>query len=132
VVIGATAALDSTPGMMGYGIAKSASHHIVTTIGATTGNAMGDTKNKRKIGRRFRQHAENLDTLSVVGILPTTIDTPSNRKFNPNVDYSTWTKPRDIAEEIGRWIEVPPLRPHSGALVKVTSEESGSTFEIVR
>ena len=131
MVIGATAALSSTPGMMGYGVAKTAAHHLVQTMGATTGNAL-DTKIKRKIGRKFRQHAENLDTLSVVGILPTTIDTPSNRQFNPNADYSAWTKPNDIAQEIGRWVEMPPLRPHSGALVKVSSQETGSTFEIVR
>ena len=117
--------------MMGYGIAKSGAHHLVSTMGATTGNAI-ETRIKRKTGRQFRQHAENLDTLSVVGILPTTIDTPSNRQFNPDADFTTWTKPKDIAKEIGQWIEVPPLRPHSGALVKVTSAESGSTFEIVR
>lgn len=131
MVIGATAALSSTPGMLGYGIAKSGAHHLVRTMGATTGNAI-ETKVKRKTGRRFRQHAENLDTLSVVGILPTTIDTPSNRQFNPDADYKTWTKPNDIAKEIGQWIEMPALRPHSGALVKVTSAEAGSTFEIVR
>lgn len=131
MVIGATAALTTTPGMMGYGLAKTAAHHLVQTMGATTGKAL-DTKAKRKAGRRVRQFAENLDTLSVIGILPTTIDTPSNRQFNPGADASSWTKPRDIAMEIGKWVETPPLRPHSGALVKVTSQAQGSVFEIVR
>ena len=123
--------MSSTPGMMGYGIAKSGAHHLVHTLGATTGKAIAP-KTKRQAGRRLREYAENLDTLSVVGMLPTTIDTPSNRQFNPDSDYSTWTKPVEIAEEIGQWIEMPQIRPHSGALVKVTSSATGSTFEIVR
>lgn len=131
VVIGAAAALSPTPGMMGYGIAKSAAHHLVHTLGAITGKA-AETKKTRKLGLRFRQHAENLDTLSVVGILPKTIDTPTNRQFNPDADYTEWTRPNEIAREIGEWIKMPPIRPHSGALVRVLSTATGSTFEIVR
>lgn len=130
-MIGATPALSATPGMMGYGLAKAATHHLVQTLGATTGKSM-EKKSKRKEGRRLRQHAESLDTLSVVGILPTTIDTPSNRNGMPDADFTKWTKPRDIAAEICKWARSPPLRPHSGSLVKVSSSEKGSTFELVR
>ena len=112
-------------------MSKSAAHHLVQTMGASTGKALA-TKSKRKAGRRYRQHAENLDTLSVVGILPTTIDTPSNRLFNPGQDFSKWTKPLDIARQIGQWTETPQLRPHSGALVRVKTNEEGSSFEIAR
>jgi dihydropteridine reductase len=31
---------------------------------------------------------------SVLGVLPTTIDTPMNRKFMADADFSTWTKVR--------------------------------------
>ena len=108
-----------------------ATHHVVQTMGATTGKSL-ETRVKRREGRRFRQFAAELDTMSVVGILPTTINTPSNRSANPKADTSDWTKPLDIALEIGRWVKTPQLRPHSGALVKVTSSGEGSTFDIVR
>jgi len=131
VVMGATAALASTPGMLGYGMAKAGCHHIVQTLGATTANSL-DTKVKKREGRRQRQFASNMGTMSVVGILPATIDTPSNRQAMPEADLDSWTKPLDIAQEIGKWIETPSLRPHSGALVKVSSTADGPVFEIAR
>ncbi|MGH7232677.1 MAG: SDR family oxidoreductase [Nitrospiraceae bacterium] len=36
--------------------------------------------------------------VTVNGILPTTIDTPANRKSMPNADPSMWVKPESIAE----------------------------------
>jgi dihydropteridine reductase len=131
VVIGATAALSATPGMLGYGLAKAGTHHFIQTMGASTGKSL-ESKGKRKAGRRVRQCAENLDTMSVIGILPTIIDTPSNRVNNPKADFRLWTKPRDIAAEIGNWAKTPQLRPHSGSLVKISSTAEGSTFELVR
>ncbi|CAB9512847.1 expressed unknown protein [Seminavis robusta] len=132
VTIGATAALSSTPGMMGYGLTKAAAHHIVQTVGATTGKSSLETKTKQKAGRHYRQYAANLDTLSAVAILPTTIDTPSNRHGMPQADFDSWTKPVDIAEQIGTWVTTPQLRPHSGALVKVTTMAGNSVFDLVR
>jgi dihydropteridine reductase len=148
VVVGATAALQPTPGMMGYGLAKCASHHVVRTLGACTAKSI-ETKAIRQAGRRSRhQLPASIDTLTVVGILPTMIDTPANRRAlltsaNANADASVvsqWTKPRDIAVEIGKWMECPDLRPHSGSLVKVrpslsSSGQGGTTgavFELVR
>lgn len=131
VAIGATAALSSTPGMMAYGIAKAGAHHLVQTMGACTGKNL-EPKVKRDAGRKTRRLAENMDTMSCIGILPTTIDTVSNRQAMPNSDYSTWTKPNDIAVQIGEWVETPILRPHSGCLIKVSSSEKGSTFDLVR
>jgi dihydropteridine reductase len=117
--------------MMGYGMSKAAAHHIVQTMGATTGKSLESTT-AQKAGRKHRQYAANLDTLSVIGILPTTLDTPSNRRHMPNADYTTWTKPLHIAKEIGNWVKMPQLRPHSGALVKVSTNAQGSTFDLVR
>ncbi len=135
MVIGATAALQPTPGILGYGLSKCAAHFFVQTLGAITGKS-AQTKSKRKESRRLRRHAENLDTMTVVGILPTMIDTPANRSANPKANFDQWTKPKDIAKEIGTWIETPPLRPHSGSLVKVTTPTGegakGSTFLLVR
>lgn len=118
--------------MLAYGMSKAGTHHFLQTLGETTGKA-ATTRSKRQKARRLRKNSEYLDTLSVVGILPTTIDTPSNRKAMPDADFETWTKPTDIAREIGTWIEKPPLRPHSGALVKVhPAKGGGAAFTLAR
>ena len=70
--------------------------------------------------------------MTMVGILPTMIDTPANRKANPQGDFESWTKPSHIAKEIGLWVEKPALRPHSGSLVKVYSKDGVATFEMAR
>lgn len=133
VVLGATAALAPTPGMLGYGLAKAAAHHFTRTVGASTGKSL-ESKAMRKLGRSTRKNIESLDNLTVIGILPTTIDTPANRRLMPRSDSDHWTKPIDIAKEIGHWLEQPSLRPHSGSLVKVypSPEGQGAVFELVR
>lgn len=134
VTIGATAALSPTPGMLGYGLAKCAAHHLVTTMGAVSGKSI-EPKTVRKAGKQVRKHLRpSMDTMTFVGMLPTTIDTAKNRRANPKGDFDQWTKPLDIAKEIGIWLERPALRPHSGSLVKVypKSDGSGAAFELVR
>ena len=133
VVFGASAALKPTPGMLGYGLGKVGAHHFVQTLGQITGKAVSP-KSKREVSRRLRKHGEYLDTMSVIGILPTVLDTPSNRDAMPNADFKRWTKPKDIAIEIGTWMKTPPLRPHSGSLVRVVPSADGnsSTFQLVR
>jgi dihydropteridine reductase len=118
--------------MLAYGLSKGATHHFLQTLGETTGKAT-TTRSKRQKAKRLRKHSEYLDTLSVVGILPTTIDTPSNRKAMPEANFNDWTNPTDIAQEIGTWIETPPLRPHSGSLVKVhPAKGGGAVFTLAR
>ena len=41
-----------------------------------------------------------MDNLSVIGILPTTIDTPSNRDAMPKGNFDEWTNPNDIAKKL--------------------------------
>jgi dihydropteridine reductase len=132
VVMGATAALQPTPGMVGYGLSKSAAHFYVQTLGACTGHNL-DNKSIRKEGTKARQ-GTHTDSLSVVGILPTTIDTAANRRAFPHGDYSEWVRPLDIATEVASWINEPALRPHSGSLVKVrpSEQQQGASFELVR
>ena len=131
MVIGATAALSSTPGMLGYGLSKVGAHHFIHTLGDTTGKSVA-TPSTRKRTKALRRDAEYLDTLSVVGVLPTTIDTPSNRDAMPDADFDKWTKPNHIAKEIGTWITTPSLRPHSGSLIKVVGGKSGAVFQVAR
>lgn len=119
--------------MLAYGLSKVGVHHFVQTLGEITGKAL-TTRSRRQKARRLRKNSEYLDTLSVIGILPTTIDTPSNRKAMPDEDFNAWTKPTSIAKEIGSWIETPELRPHSGSLLKVhpTSDGDGAMFTLAR
>ncbi|KAH7979221.1 hypothetical protein HPB49_008776 [Dermacentor silvarum] len=75
---GAKAALEPTPGMIGYGMAKAAVHHLVQSLaGNKSGLPQGAT---------------------VVAILPVTLDTPMNRKFMPKADFSSWTPLNFVAE----------------------------------
>lgn len=131
VVIGATAALSPTPGMMGYGLSKTATHHFVQTFGTMTGAAL-NTKAQRKKSLKLRQNLASLDDLTVVGILPTKIDTPNNRKAEPKADFTKWADPKDMAKEIGHWVTDEHLRPHSGSLVKVFPTANGATFQLAR
>jgi dihydropteridine reductase len=117
--------------MLGYGVSKAAAHHFVQTLGATTGLSVS-TKSLREQGRKVRRHAEYLDSLTVVGILPTMLDTATNRAANPNLDLDQCTKPLEIAKEIGTWLSSPPLRPHSGSLIKVFTNPEGTQFHLVR
>ena len=121
VIIGASAALSPTPGMLGYGAAKAASHHCLQTYGTSVSQETGST---------------------AVGILPLMLDTPANRAMMGDDDggddrYCKMVKPIHIANEIGQWIKNPHLRPHSGSLVKVMAKNradgsGGAAFHLVR
>jgi dihydropteridine reductase len=132
VVIGATAALSPTPGMLGYGVSKAAAHYFVQTLGATTGLGVAH-KSLRDQGKKVRRRQEYLDSLTVIGILPTMLDTATNRASNPTLDFDQCTKPLEIAKEIGTWVSTPAIRPHSGSLIKVfTNPNEGTQFHLVR
>lgn len=123
VIIGASAALSPTPGMLGYGASKAASHHYLQSYGPLVTDENGSTS---------------------VGILPLMLDTPANRAMlgvddddNDDDRFSKMVKPIHIANEIGEWIKNPHLRPHSGSLVKVIAKNrmdgsGGAAFHLVR
>lgn len=119
MIIGASAALSPTPGMLGYGSAKAAAHHYLQSSGPAS-------------------HESN--DVTSVGILPLMIDTPANREMLGEGDdegYSRMVRPVQIASEIGEWIKQPHLRPHSGSLVKVIAKNrrdgsGGAAFHLVR
>lgn len=75
---GADAALNGTPGMIGYGMAKAAVHQLTKSL---AGDKSGLPENSL-----------------VVSILPVTLDTPMNRKWMPKADFSTWTPLEFVAE----------------------------------
>ncbi|KAG0718016.1 Dihydropteridine reductase [Chionoecetes opilio] len=69
----------STPaGMIGYGMAKAAVHQLTQSLAQEkSGLPKGST---------------------AVAILPTTLDTPMNRKWMAGADFSTWTTLEFVAE----------------------------------
>ena len=135
VTIGALAALTPAPGMVAYSSSKAAAHYYVQTLGAMSGKAL--TKEHRiqrnnEMGKDLRRNNKYLDSLSALAVLPIMLDTKSNREALPDDDFDTWTKPVQIADEIGSWIDTPELRPHSGSLIKVWTKNGETEFKLAR
>ncbi|XP_071477963.1 dihydropteridine reductase-like [Diadema antillarum] len=106
---GASPALDGTPGMMGYGMAKAAVHQLTKGLGMeNSGLPAGST---------------------AVAILPVTLDTPMNRKFMANADFSSWTTLEYVAELLFKWSQGEE-RPASGSLVQLITK-AGNTELVV-
>lgn len=105
VLTGAKAALGPTPGMIGYGIAKAATHHLVKSL------ASGGLPEKA----------------TVAAILPVTLDTETNRKGMPNADFSTWTPLDVVAKKLLAWANGED-KPSNGALVSVVTKNDKTEF----
>lgn len=100
---GAKAALGPTPGMIGYGMAKSAVHHLVKSL---SGKDSGMPKDS-----------------TTLAILPVTLDTPMNRKWMPKADFSTWTPLEYLAELFINWTTTKDQRPDNGSLVQLVTTD---------
>ncbi|CUF10597.1 quinonoid dihydropteridine reductase, putative [Bodo saltans] len=91
----AAAAAGGTAGMVGYGLAKAAVHHLVSSVAADPSKMpKGST---------------------VIGVLPVTLDTPGNRAGMPDADFSAWTPTMTVAELLVKWSEG-ISRPENGTL----------------
>lgn len=75
---GAHPAQKGTPGMIGYGMAKAAVHHLTKSLAGKDSGLPDDAL--------------------VVAILPITLDTPMNRKWMPKGDFGSWTPLEFVAE----------------------------------
>ncbi|XP_070469205.1 dihydropteridine reductase isoform X1 [Equus przewalskii] len=99
---GAKAALEGTPGMIGYGMAKSAVHQLCQSLASkNSGMPSGST---------------------AVAVLPVTLDTPVNRKSMPDADFRSWTPLEFLVETFHDWI-TEKNRPRSGSLIQVVTTE---------
>lgn len=107
VFTGAEAARGSTAGMVGYGLAKAAVHHLTTSL-ASSGSGLPDGT-------------------TVAALLPVTLDTPANRAGMPKADFSTWTPLAELANKIVAWVKKDG-RPKSGALVSVKTEGGKTSY----
>ncbi|EJL28006.1 SDR family NAD(P)-dependent oxidoreductase [Novosphingobium sp. AP12] len=97
VSIGAGAAIKAGMGMGAYAASKSGVHRLTEAL------------------------AEELAGTSVTvnAILPSIIDTPTNRADMPDADFSTWVQPGAIAEVIG-FLASDAGRSITGALIPVS------------
>ena len=97
VNVGSAAALKAGAGMGAYGAAKAGVHALTQAL------------------------AEELKTTKVTvnAVLPSIIDTPTNRQDMPDADPATWVAPADLAAVI-LFLASPDSRAMTGALVPVT------------
>ncbi|WP_067736421.1 SDR family NAD(P)-dependent oxidoreductase [Novosphingobium naphthalenivorans] len=97
VNIGAGAAVKAGMGMGAYAASKSGVHRLTEAL------------------------AEELagTTVTVNAVLPSIIDTPTNRADMPDADFSAWVQPAAIADVIG-FLASDSARSVSGALLPVT------------
>ncbi|XP_041476888.1 dihydropteridine reductase-like [Lytechinus variegatus] len=106
---GAFPALEGTAGMMGYGMAKAAVHQLTKGLGADNSGLPANA--------------------TALAILPVTLDTPMNRKFMANADFSSWTTLEYVSELLYKWSQGED-RPASGSLVQLITKE-GNTELVV-
>jgi NAD(P)-dependent dehydrogenase (short-subunit alcohol dehydrogenase family) len=135
VAFSATLALkeidDDSP-MKKYIESKRDVHELVQRLGSATGKALRKSKRMEDIDLRKRYPC--LNKLTAIGILPSTLDTESNREAMKPSDeeLERWTKLEQIAREIGTWMELKDLRPSSGNLVKCVTKDGMTDFIIAR
>lgn len=105
---------------------KAAPEGRIVNIGAgaaiKAGMGMGAyTASKAGVHRLTEALAEELagTGVTVNAVLPSIIDTPTNRKDMPDADVSQWVKPQAIADVI-LFLASPAARGVTGALIPVT------------
>lgn len=94
--------------MIAYGLAKTAVHHLVKSLG--TGEGLPENT-------------------TVLGIAPLILDTPMNRKFMTKDDTSNWTKTDELALKILEWTQGLSL-PKSGSIVKITTKQGENFYDL--
>jgi NAD(P)-dependent dehydrogenase (short-subunit alcohol dehydrogenase family) len=96
VAVSARPALRPFPGAAPYIVAKAAVLSFVQTLDA-----------------EYRQ-----DRVRANAVLPSVIDTPANRRSQPDADHSKWVAPEDIAKVV-RFLVSDESGPTSGAAIPV-------------
>lgn len=95
--IGAGAAIQAGAGMGAYAASKAGVHRLTEALASELADS----------------------SVTVNAILPSIIDTPTNRADMPDADTSTWVTPKAIADVI-LFLASPAARSISGALIPVS------------
>ncbi|KAI9911110.1 hypothetical protein PsorP6_008812 [Peronosclerospora sorghi] len=94
--------------MVSYGASEAATHHLIASA-----------------------RTEVPKDSTVLGLLPTTIDTPMNRTFMTDADFPSWTKTEQIAQ-ILEWSNASNVaRPASGHLILAETKNNITTWKDV-
>jgi NAD(P)-dependent dehydrogenase (short-subunit alcohol dehydrogenase family) len=96
VCVASQAAIDAPPGIAAYAASKAG---VVVLV--------------RSLQQELRPHG-----IRVNAVVPTTIDTPANRKAMPGADFGAWTPPARIAGVV-RWLASDAGATVRGALIPV-------------
>jgi dihydropteridine reductase len=108
VLPGAAGATTPTPGMIAYGVAKAAVHHLVRSL-AQKGSGLPQES-------------------TVVGLMPVTLDTSMNRSGMPNANFDDWTPLDELSEKIVDWAQKQEGRPKSGSLIRVSTKDKVTSY----
>ncbi|XP_012230000.1 dihydropteridine reductase [Linepithema humile] len=100
---GAKAALEGTPGMIGYGMAKAAVHQLTKSLANKDSGLPSNSL--------------------ITCILPVTLDTPMNRKWMPKADTSTWTTLEFVSNLFWKWSQNQD-RPTNGSLLQLITKDN--------
>ncbi len=96
IAIGSRAAVDPGPGVGAYSASKAAMVSLIRTVAA-----------------------ENKDVgITANVILPGTMDTPANRKSDPNADFSKWVQPGAVAS-LMTWLAGDAGKDVNGAVIPI-------------
>ncbi|CAM9683053.1 unnamed protein product [Chrysoparadoxa australica] len=110
VVMGAEAALAPCPEMIGYGMAKAATHHLMSSI-------VQDPAMKGH---------------TCITIVPQVIDTDANRAAMASADFDAWTKTQEIADKMVEWIAADiNKRPKSGSMLAIRTTKGKTSWDEV-
>jgi len=107
VLTGAAAAAHDapTPTMLAYGMSKAATHQLAKSLA---------------------DKDSGLKNSTVITLLPTMIDTPTNRSFNSNTaEYANWTPPKDFANFVLSYAtQLQKKRPASSSTKQTASTDN--------
>lgn len=109
ILPGAAGATDPSPMTIGYGVAKSAVHHLVRSVAHQKESGMPD-------------HS------TTIGIMPSILDTEMNRQSMPKADFSSWTPLQELADKLVEWCENKDTRPKNGSLVRIVTKNKETSY----
>jgi dihydropteridine reductase len=125
VLTGADGAMmKPTPDMIGYGLAKVATHHLATSLAAMVSKSSSSQQEAAAAANNGKLPVNS----TVITILPKVIDTPNNRKYMPNSNFDEWSRPDDIADQIKVWSDDISKRPSNGSFVAMNTVNGKTKF----